>query len=185
MKQRKKIIYFLSILAIIFSGFLIYANTLKNGFVYDDETFVVQNPAIRSLNSPLRFLIDRNTSSHNPQMNRDVWRPFTTLSYAFTYHFSGLNPKIFHLCNMIIHLINGLLVYFLTVFFIRNRILALTVALVFIAHPVQTESVAWISQRSNLLFSSFYLFSFLPEIPPTAKYTALLFIPYCFFVFSA
>ena len=157
MTKKNKLTYFFFPLLIIILGFSIYANTLKNDFLYDDDTFIVLNPAIRSLNDPLRFLIDRNTTSHNSQMNCDVWRPITTLSYALNYHFSGLNPKTFHFTNIILHLLNGLLIYLLLLLLIKKKSIALMVSLIFIAHPVQTESVAWISQRSNLLFSIFYL----------------------------
>ncbi|MDD5686858.1 MAG: kelch repeat-containing protein [Elusimicrobia bacterium] len=152
----KKNIFF-SILLII-SGFLVWKNVANNQFLYDDDTFIVLNENIRTL-TPVAKFFSPGTSSNNPQMNRDIWRPLTTFSYALNYKLSGLNPKSFHLANLIIHLINGLLLFWLIFLITRKELPAFITAIVFLIHPVQAETVAWVSQRSNILFLFFYLLS--------------------------
>ncbi|MDO8734698.1 MAG: tetratricopeptide repeat protein, partial [Elusimicrobiota bacterium] len=145
-------------LALIIGGFLVWKNVLNNQFLYDDDTFVVLNENIRTL-TPLTKFFTPAASSNNPQMNRDVWRPLTTFSYALNYKLSGLNPKSFHLVNLLIHIINGLVIFWLVFLLTKKEIPAFFTAMVFLIHPVQTETVAWVSQRSNILFLFFYLLS--------------------------
>lgn len=159
-------------LLLLLLGLLAWTNTLRNGFVYDDDTFIVLNPSIRSL-SPLSKFLSPDASSHDPQMNRDHWRPLTTFSYALNFRISGLSPRAFHAANVALHLLNALLVFLLFLLLLRRRdetpgsrrlLVAFLTACVFCIHPLQTESVAWVSQRSNLLFLCFYLLALILHI---------------------
>lgn len=159
-------------LLLLLLGLLTWTNTLRNGFVYDDDTFIVLNPSIRSL-SPLSKFLSPDASSHDPQMNRDHWRPLTTFSYALSFRISGLSPRAFHAANVALHLLNALLVFLLLLLLLRRRdetpgsrrlLVAFLTACVFCIHPLQTESVAWVSQRSNLLFLCFYLLALILHI---------------------
>jgi tetratricopeptide (TPR) repeat protein len=156
------------------AGLFVYGNTFRNEFVYDDSAFVVNNPNIRTLSPAVKFF-DPGTSSNNPTMNGDLWRPLTTFSYALTYRFFGLSPSAFHVISVIMHIANAFLVFWL-VFLIAARsaertavfreplITAFIASLVFLVHPVQSESVAWISQRSNELFLFFLAPAFIAYI---------------------
>ena len=155
-------------------GFLVWKGTLGNAFLYDDDTFIVLNKGIRTLR-PLSKFLTRDISSNNPQMNQDVWRPLTTLSYALSYRHAGLDSRAFHFFNLLLHIVNAVLVFFLACLLVEDSrqrgpprtadetslFAAFACALIFLLHPVQVETVAWVSQRSNELFLLFYLASFI------------------------
>ena len=120
------------------------------------------NPAIRSLRRPSRFFsTDPATLAADTQLSRDNWRPLTTLSFALNYRLLRLDPFSYHLFNLILHLLNGLLVFFLALRLApaqikKRRLFAFLAGAIFLLHPVQTETVDWVSQRSGLL-SLFFL----------------------------
>lgn len=154
-----------ALLALAAAGFMVWGGTLANGFLYDDDTFVVQNEAIRSL-TPLIKFFSPGVSSNSEQMNGDVWRPLTTFSYALTYRFFGLSAPAYHFFNVALHVLNAFLFYLAALALLgRGRrgagTAAFGAALLFLLHPAQSETVAWVSQRSNVLFLSFYLGSYL------------------------
>jgi len=140
--------------------FLIYANSLGNSFIWDDQAFVVHNPAIKTLLNFKYFFTDHLTTALG-ELARDVYRPITTLSYAIDYFVWALNAFGYHLINVIFHSLNGVLVFILLNLIFGNLSIALIGGLIFVSHPVQTEVVSWISGRSSVLFTFFYLSSFI------------------------
>ncbi len=125
--------------------------SLKNGFVnWDDPLYVSENPAIRSL-APARIgEIFSSFSVGN-------YQPLTVLSYALDYRFSGLDPFGYHATQLVFHLLNCLLVFWL-VFLIGGRApVACLTALLFGVHPLHVESVAWVSARKDVLYAFFFL----------------------------
>jgi tetratricopeptide (TPR) repeat protein len=80
------------------------------------------------------------------------------LSLAFNYAISGANAWSYHLLNLLLHLINCFLVFRLTLLLSnKNVIIAFTTAALFGIHPVHVESVAWISERKDVLYGLFFL----------------------------
>jgi tetratricopeptide (TPR) repeat protein len=134
---------------------------------------IVKNPYIKNLKFIPNYFDPLHTktgSVHDQQ--RGIYRPLLLVSFALNYHISGLNPFSYHLFNIILHVLNGLLVYIT----INNVLLSLgeaeekkhqymriafTSALLFVCHPLQTESVSYIVSRSSLLSTFFILCSFL------------------------
>lgn len=130
--------------AVFLLGIGLYLNTLGHGFVFDDSTLIKQNPSLLDLN--LWDLIGPHS-----------YRPMRSLTYAFNYWVGGLDPFGYHLFNVILHALNGVLVLIL-VFQLAGRIwLAVPAAAIFVAHPVQTAAVAYISGRKDLLATFFLL----------------------------
>jgi len=140
-------------------GFIIYSNTFHSSFHFDDSSAIVNNPAIRNL-ANLKAI-----------WNFYPTRVVTFLTFALNYHFSKLNVVFYHVFNLAVHLGAAISVFWLTtlifsvslmkkgtLFKYANSI-ALFVALIFLSHPVQTESVTFIWQRSTSLAGFFYLFS--------------------------
>ncbi len=85
------------------------------------------------------------------------YHPLTLLSYSLEYRFFKLNPFAYHLTNLILHLMNGLLVFWL-IWMLKGGVLtSLVVSLLFGIHPLHVESVAWISERKDVLCSFFFL----------------------------
>ena len=130
---------------------LVYTNSLQNEFVFDDIGLVVNHSGIRDLRNLPKFLGARG---------RPAYRPLRTASYAIDYFFFGLNPAGFRATNIALHLLNATLVFFLFRTLLRNPRPALLAAILFAIHPIQTESVAYISGRRDLLFAVFYLAGF-------------------------
>ncbi len=147
-------VVFLAVL-LVASAFLLYAHTLSSPFQFDDQGTVTENRFIRNLSNPfLRF----------------SERPLYQLSFAINYRLGGLEPFGYHLFNTLLHALNGVLLFvFLSLTFslpsvperwrapgIRAAFLS---ALIFVVHPVRVESVVYVSSRSVLLCSFFYLAS--------------------------
>lgn len=145
------------------SVFLVYSNILKGPFAYDDYTDVLQNTSIRHL-WPLRdvFLIAGDGYAS---------RPIANLSFALDYAIGGLRPFPFHLTNLLIHL-GAVLALFgvirralaLPVFGDRFSTyipaLSLVIASFWGLHPLNTESVSYITQRYESLMGLFVLLTF-------------------------
>ena len=145
---------------------LIYFNSLKNGFVFDDQHYIVKNHLIKVLDS--QGLWNMFSSFY-------MWDylPLTLLSLSFDYWLYGLNPAGYHFSNTLLHFINALLVYQLVLQIAKSGRAALWTSLIFLAHPLQVESVAWISERKNLLSFFFFSFSFLTYLRGGTRFLSL------------
>ncbi len=141
------------VLLIVVPG-LLYARTLAFDFVnWDDSLYVYANPAIRAFTLA-------NIQSWFLHPFAALYVPVPMASYALNYLASGLDPGSFHAWNLVLHVLNTFLVFLIFYFFHRDVYLCFLGALIFAVHPVQVESVVWISQRKNLLFAFFFLSGF-------------------------
>lgn len=140
----------ISISLIGLATLLTYALAFDNGFInLDDSIMIYQNPDIQSLSTS-------NIKHWFTSLHEDLYHPFTSLSLAINYHFSDIQPWIYHFTNILLHLLNSLLVWA----FFRKTISAragLWIALLFAVHPVHVESVAWASERKDTLYAFFFL----------------------------
>ncbi|MGD8661159.1 MAG: tetratricopeptide repeat protein [Desulfobacterales bacterium] len=153
----------LALLAIVV--ILIYADTLTTPFILDDIHNIRDNSHIRitslSLNNILRAGLQSPAAS----------RPIANISFALNYYFSGLNLVGFHLINILIHILAGIFLYFfvkttLTSPVLRARFekcgwIPFFTAFIWLVHPLQTQSVAYLVQRMNSLAAMFYILSML------------------------
>lgn len=144
-----------SVTAIALSAVLIIAVVallpcLKNDFTsWDDGEYLLRNPVIRSL-SP------GNIKTIFTSFFLGNYQPLSMLSYSLEYHFFGLNPLIYHLSNFLLHLVNTFLVFWL-VFLLSGRLFVpFAAALLFAVHPLHVESVAWVSERKDVLYACFF-----------------------------
>lgn len=145
---------------LLLCGILLYSRSIFYPFVYDDLWRVAQNKSIRSLEKPLKFFTDRTTQSSIPALHLDSYRPLVTLSFAFDYSLFQLNPAGYRLENIVIHGMNGVLIFFFSVSVLSFSLpAAFFSAFLFLSHPVQTESVVWIAERTNVLGLLFFLVS--------------------------
>ncbi len=143
---------------ILLATLLVHSNTLKNGFVsWDDDDYVYNNQDIRQLDS--RSIFKFLTTYY-----LKMYQPVTMISYAIDYKIGKLNPSVYHGTNLVLHLLNVLLVFYL-ILMLRGQIaIAAIAALLFGVHPLHVESVAWISERKDLLYSFFYLGSLITYV---------------------
>lgn len=122
---------------------------LKNGFTnWDDDFYVLNNLLLRGP--------DWKGIFWQPVVSN--YHPLTVISLAFNYRISGTDAFSYHLFNFILHIINtGLVFYFIWLISDKKIWVAVLSALIFGIHPMHVESVAWISERKDLLYSLFFL----------------------------
>jgi len=144
---------------IMASSLLVYANTLFNGFVYDDRGTIVEN---KYITTTLENLPSFFTPSYFKIAELEAtYRPVATFSYHVLYAIFKKDPFGYHLASLILHIINASLVYCLINILQKNRMTSLVAALLFACHPVLTEAVNCISFNEDLLATLFYLLSFI------------------------
>jgi tetratricopeptide (TPR) repeat protein len=158
------------ILLIAFLALFIYINTLDSPFHFDDKSNIVENPIIKDL----RYFIDPSEAvqfmglgTHSAFKRRYIGH----LSFALNYRFHGLDTRGYHLTNLAVHIINGVLLYLLVILTFRTpwmagsalqrraNLIGLFSALLFVCHPVQTQAVTYIVQRLSSMATMFYLAS--------------------------
>ncbi len=133
---------------------LAYAGSFEGTWVSDDTDAIANNPALRSLApSNLYALATSRTDGVN-------YIPLNFISLAIDYHLFGLHPAGFHLTSLLIHVANAIVLYFLLLGLQESRGIAVAVSFLWALHPVHVESVAWISERKNVLSTLFFLLAF-------------------------
>ncbi len=138
----------------------IYAGYLSNGFVFDDRILVERNPLIKSarlLPNVFRTGIYDYWAGIQPYDR--MYRPLQMLSYYLDYNLWGLNPAGFRFSNILLHLFNSILVFYLLILIFNRKLLAAASSVLFLAHPVHISTVAYISARGDLLSVFFILAS--------------------------
>jgi protein O-mannosyl-transferase len=127
---------------------------INNQFVnWDDEAYIKFNELIKTLDmdSVIKMFSLKSIYGGN-------YHPLVALTNAIEYNIVGMEPKLYHIVNLLFHLANTYLVYiFIRLLSKQNNIVAASVALLFGIHPMHVESVAWISERKDVLYSFFYL----------------------------
>ncbi len=141
------------VFAIVLVTAVAFFPSLHNGFTnWDDNQYVTQNELIKDLswNGVKTFFTTFYGGNYHP---------LVALTNAIEYHFWQLNPTPYHVFNLLFHLANTTLVFFF-IFQLTARIEAASiVALFFGIHPMHVESVAWIAERKDVLYTCFYLAS--------------------------
>lgn len=128
-----------------------YAPVLRCGFIWDDDDYVTENPTLRSLGGLKNMWLDRRAT---PQ-----YYPLVFTSYWIEYQLWGLHPAGYHIVNVLLHAA-GVIACWLV---LRRLGIpgAWFAAAVFALHPLNVESVAWITERKNVLSGLLYLLSIL------------------------
>lgn len=144
-------------LLLIVATFISYSSSIKNDFVWDDKSFIVDTPAVKDLSSWREFFT-RNIGFSGGARN-NFYRPLYSLANAIDYKIGGGRPFTFHITNAALHAACSVLV-FLLIFLIFNDIsVAFGTAIIFALHPVQTQAVTYIAGRADPMYSFFTLFS--------------------------
>ena len=159
-------IHLLAVIVLYVLGFVVYLNSFPVPFVFDDYPNILDNPSIRLAAIDLEEL---HATGFKSPLGR---RPISNISFALNYLAGGYDVKGYHLVNILIHIVNGVLVYFLALILLRKdrtlthrmpaserrlRLAALFAAAIFIAHPVQVQAVTYIVQRMTSMATMFYL----------------------------
>ena len=168
-KQSRNVNYYVAGVVALLT-LVIYLAALQNDFVmWDDNLYIYDNPHIRSVNTAFFQWAFLNFYEAN-------WFPLTWLSHALDYAVWGLNPLGHHLTNIVLHAVNTFVVVLLVIRVLQVRkrpapggdatafpagrailVAAGATGLLFGLHPVHVESVAWASERKDLLCALFFL----------------------------
>ncbi|MDD5116600.1 MAG: tetratricopeptide repeat protein [Candidatus Omnitrophica bacterium] len=143
------------VILIILSGFFIYANSLTGDFIWDDEAFIINNSYIKDWSKT--GLVFTRDSGEGACTELNFYRPIQLLSCMADYSLWGLNPFGYHLTCVMLHILVALAFYGLIRLLFADTTLAFFSAMLFLAHPVNTEAVSYISGRSDLLSALFLL----------------------------
>lgn len=151
-----------AVIWIIVTGFIVYANSLFSQFLLDDYTQIVSNPLVHSIvNIPSFFtggtFLYYNSGTH---LTSTYYRPLLTTTIAILYTLFGTNTFFYHFVQVSLHISNTVLIfYFLKRIFTRN--IAFLLSLLFLVHPIQVESVVYISAIEEELFMLFGMIALL------------------------
>lgn len=141
-------------LILVAAGFIGWSNSFSGPFIFDDQGIILSNPRVHHLWPPWKAMTVPT-------------RVMVDITFAVNVAIGGLNPADFHMTNLLIHIVAGLLLYGLVrrllllprlapSFGDASAPLALVIALLWLAHPIQTESVTYIVQRIESLMGLFY-----------------------------
>jgi len=145
----------LSAVVLVVAVFAVYAKALGHDFLLnlDDGNYVVGNDAVRG------FTLDHLREAFT-RFYVGNYAPLHIVSYMADYTLWGLRPAGFLFTNVLLHALNGMLFYLFLERLSGRKLWGFLAAFIFLFHPVQVESVAWISQRKNLLAMFFFLAAF-------------------------
>ncbi len=184
-----KILMFLAVFALCF---LIYGNSIKGGFVFDDTAVVDKRGDLKDIGNFFNLFV---SPYHQNTPNSGLYRPLTMATYSLNYAISGASPSWFHVVNILIHALNCLLLFWLVDTLFNNKRLSYASMVLFLVHPIHTEAVASIVGRAELLsffwsFVTIYFFikrknilsavSFLLAL--WSKESAIMVIPVIFYI---
>ena len=137
-------------------AWLVFLPALANDFVnWDDDVYVVDNDAVQAADGWRHIWSTLELPEHFPNY------PVVFTSFWLEYRFWGLNPSGYHATNVVLHGVNAALVFWLALALGGTPWIAGLTAVLFAVHPMQVESVAWITERKNVLSAFFGLAAFL------------------------
>lgn len=163
---------YLHILLLIIIIFVVYANSLGNKFVYDDEFIIVNNYIIKDPH----YIKDVFKNELIKGSFTNYYRPIQTLTYMLDYRLWKLKPAGFHLINILLHILNAVLLYIILSRITKDNIAAFIVSILFGVHPVNTEVVTYISGRSDALCALFVLSGILAYLKYNASNRRLFYL---------
>jgi Tfp pilus assembly protein PilF len=146
---------------IVLAGALTYANSLSGPMLFDDQSAILDNPQIRRLWPLVQALAP-------PRASVLANRPIVNVSFAINYAMGGLSVRGYHIGNVSLHILSALLLFGIVRITLRTSKLrdrfatasdgiALASALIWMVHPLQTESIDYLTQRTELMMGLFYL----------------------------
>ena len=142
------------LIALIATAFA-YSGSLTNGLIpnWDDGGYIIEDLNVHHLTIP-------NLENIWSTFYKGNYHPLTTTFYALEYSLVKESPFLYHFNNLVIHLLDVFLVFFLIQLLAKGRTeVSFFTALFFGIHPMHVESVAWISERKDVLYTFFFLIS--------------------------
>jgi protein O-mannosyl-transferase len=183
-EKKQRLFAFLTLGTILILTIITFSNSLHNGFLtnWDDNSYVTNNIDIRDLTFAKALRFFKLDSFYNSN-----YHPLTILSYAIEANVFGTHSATpFHVTNLVLHLLNVCLVFYLIYLITAKLNISAIVSAFFALHPMHVESVSWISERKDVLYTLFFIASllcYLKYIKGKSGYRYLVF-SILLFVFS-
>jgi tetratricopeptide (TPR) repeat protein len=163
-----KILFCIIIIAVTL---FVYSNIKSYDFInFDDNHYVTENHHVQK---GVKIENIKWAFSFSNEAIKFYWHPITWFSHMIDCHLFGLNPGLHHFSSVILHCINAVLIFFIFYQLTGELWQSVFVAALFAVHPLNVESVAWISERKNVLSTFFWLLTMLAYIY-YAKYPGYL-----------
>ena len=143
--------FFWLVISILITTVVLIPNLFNDFLNWDDPAYIINNPLIKDLS----FVGIKNIFTTGEVVS--TYTPLVLISWAIDYELWGLNPSMFHVSNLCIHLIVVGLVFWFAKLLSKSIIVAFITALLFGIHPMHVEAVSWISARKDLLYSMFFI----------------------------
>jgi len=140
---------------------LLYAPTLRFGFVYDDHLQIVQNPLVHFWRFVPEYFTSHVWQTFDPLAAGNYYRPLNILWFRINDALFGLRPVAWHATAILLHVVATWLVYALARRLSGKPLVAGFTALLFAVHPMRHEVVSWISGTTESLWSVLFLLAFL------------------------
>lgn len=170
-------------LLLIVVSVIAFEHVRENDFLrYDDNRYIVTNQHVHEGLTVASF----KWAFSKPHFY--MWHPVTTLSYLVEYELFGLDPFWYHLTNLMIHIANSVLLFWVLKGMTGRVWASAFAAAVFAVHPLQVESVAWVAERKNVLSGFFWIltvgaYARYTRRPKVGRYVVVLLI-FCFGLMS-
>lgn len=139
---------------------LVFLPTLQLGFVYDDHSQIIGNSQVQSWAYLRQLLVSEVWSQRGSEYLGFYYRPLFSLWLLAVHSIGGLTPWFWHFSSLILHVITTYVVFRLSLESLRSTEAAFVTASLFAIHPIHVEAVSWISASDEILFSLFFLTSF-------------------------
>ncbi|MCZ6836281.1 MAG: tetratricopeptide repeat protein [Planctomycetota bacterium] len=149
-KVRARNLAMLGVVVIVVLTALAYSRVPFFDFIWDDESYVTNQSVLRDLDGLKRLWIPKETPQYYPVVFTSFW---------IEYQLWGLNASGYHVVNVILHILNALLLWMVCRKIGLPSTASWLIGALFALHPVHVESVAWITERKNVLSGFFYLAS--------------------------
>jgi len=139
----------------------LYVRILRCAFVYDDHFQVVENIQTQSWDYLPRLLTTDVWSQRGGQHVGVYYRPLFSLWLLLVHSIGGLTPWFWHLCSVLLHVVATYVVFRLSLLLFGSKEVALFAGILFAIHPIHVEAVSWISASEEILYTDFFVMSFL------------------------
>ncbi len=176
----------LHLLVIVILSLIVFYPAMRGDITnWDDSFYIKENPYIQNLSQDnVKAIFKKRSFMGN-------YHPLTILSLALDYKLSDKKPDgtpepfVFHLVNLLLHIGVSLLVYFIVLNILKNDKAALLAGILFAVHTLHVESVAWLSERKDVLYAFFFMASLLAYIRYVIKkHWGLLLLSFMLFILS-
>lgn len=159
--EYKKHSFYFPFLLIVLSVLSVYIPSFSGEFIHDDISLVKKNEYLREWHSIGSYLSQEDGYDIYSGGHTGYYRPLINLSYTLDYTIWGIYAPGFRLTNLILHILTCFVLLYFFNLFLHNKNISLLLTLIFAIHPVNTETVSWITSRNNILVTLFGILSLL------------------------